>query len=198
MTQQIDRTNGNAPAIAGSESSASETDLDRLLSEFQEGTRPAPSAQAAFFKPIEPILRYVEEDRQAKAKTAFDADVAQAMDALTADSDDYKALPKRFVRGYLETYAIENPSFKEAFTNKREDPAGWQAALGKAKGEFQDEAKPFVSGRLKSDVEAANAAVAGQSSTRLSPDEIVSPAKIHAMTDQEFKAHKQRLLSLEA
>ena len=191
MTQQTDnRTSGNGSAVADPEPSTSgDSDLDTLLKGYQ------PGAQSPTHNPIlarlSPVIAFAEKEMASQAVAAFEKDVQGAVEFL-ADSEDTKALPQIFVRGFLDAYAVQNPDVREAFAKRGEDPAGWRSALGRMKTDFDKDAKALLNGRIRSDVEAAQAAVAGQSSQQ-SPDQPIDSRKLNKMSDHEFNAFKAGL-----
>lgn len=195
MTQQTDnRTNGNSPAVAGAEpDSSGQSALDKLLSEYKAGTQtPAEPASMAALKALEPVIQFAEGERQSRIKEAFDAEVKSAVDYLT-ESEEAKAVPARFTRGYLDAYAVENPAFKAAFETRQADPAGWKAALGKCRDAFNEDIKGLTGNKLRTEVEAARAAAAGQSTQQAAPAGAKSSQELRKMNDREFAAYKLEL-----
>jgi len=101
--------------------------------------------------------------------------------------EEAKDIPPRLVRGLLEGYAAENQPFADAFKNRHSDPTTWQAKLGEARGEILKDLKTLPGNTVKSDVEAARAAISGRSEP-VGDQKSLSAAELMALPQHEFEA----------
>ena len=110
------------------------------------------------------------------------------------EGETHKDFPKRWMKGYLEVYAQENQSFVNAFADRNSNPQNWRAELAKAKEAFPEALKELPGNKVRSDVEAAKAAVSG-TSTEPPDDDDDGPSAIELwqMTPSDFVRHTERL-----
>lgn len=182
-TETPNTTNGGQ--TARTEIGSAGTDLDGLLNEF-ESPKPVtqPRPDISVLKAIKPVIDYVDTEMKTKAKTALDEDIKKAVSFVKED-ESVKALPDKIVRGFLEGHAAEDPSFAQAFQNRQADPNTWQAKLADARKAFSEEVKGLPGNMVKSDVEAARAAVAGSRSEPVG-DKQPSAVELSRMSQREF------------
>jgi hypothetical protein len=183
-TTEAPNTSDGAPS-GRTENGSAGTDLDKLLSEF-ESPNPGiqPRAEATVLKALKPVIDFADAEMTTRAKAALDGDIAKAVDFVKEEAKD---IPPRLVRGFLEGYAAENQAFRHAFENRHTDPNTWQTKLGEARGEFVKEIGSLPGNTVKSDVEAARAAIAGRSEPIGDKPEL-SAAELVAMPQHEFDA----------
>ena len=139
------------------------TTVENLLKEFdsQSGSQPAP-------QPLSPelasIAEFAKAEMHTRAAAALDKDIKEAVGFLK-QPDETKDLPDRLALGFLHALANENKEFADAWQNRSERPGTWKDALGKAQKEWIEEAKKLPTSKVRTEVEAAAAAVHGQTST---------------------------------
>lgn len=189
MTQMTDQqSNGTAGnAVAGTDSPGA---ADPYLAEWDRSRSQAPQIPQELL----PVIRFAEGQMVEKVKAEIDKEVETAVSSITSQ-DEFKDVPKRLARGFLEAWALENPEFKTAYEHRKANPKGWQSALSAAGQGFAEDMKGFGSkgGNIRSDVEAAKAAVRGTSNTQPPPPKQKSAAELRAMPDGEFRRYKATL-----
>lgn len=191
-TETPSAANGGSPSRA--ETNSAGTDLDGLLNEF-EAPNPGsqPRAETTVLKAIRPVIEFAETEMRTRAKTALDSDIKSAVSFVQEDAAA-KAIPPKIVRGFLEGYAADDVSFAAAFQNRQKDPDAWQKQLGKAKGAFLEEIKGLPGNTVKSDVEAARAAIAGRAEPA-GETNLPSPPDMMNMSEREFKTLVQKQIA---
>ena len=145
-------------------------------------------------KGLQPVVRYVESEMDAKDATvkraAQDKEIGGYVDFM-AEDDALKDTNRRVLRGFLEASYSEDPEFKTAYDNRSTDSTGWQTALGAVRTTLAEEEGGKIEAR--SDVEAAVAAVKGVSPEPAPPDDAEAASNMFDMSDQEFETHKRKL-----
>lgn len=179
--ESLDTTDAGAPPAEGSSAG---TDLDHLLAEYEAPT-PAPKPQPDLSK-LQPVIDYAAQELTNKANERVQTDVKSAVE-FVKEAEGGADIPDKLARGFLEAKASDDPSFKKAFENRQNDPNAWQSALSGAQSEFAEEIKGLPSNNIKSDAEAARAAVAGDVEPQGDSDEL-SPKEMAKMSDQDFDA----------
>lgn len=196
MTTEAPNTaNGGQPARA--ETGSAGADLDGLLKEFETpnpGTA-SPRADMSVLKAIKPVIDYVDTEMKTKAKSALDEDIKKAVGFVKED-ESAKALPDKLVRGFLEGHAVEDESFARAFQNRQADPSTWQAKLADARKALAEEIKSLPGNMVKSDVEAARAAVAGRSEPV--GDTAPSAIELASMSQRDFDDYVKKQIAANA
>jgi len=197
-THSESRTAGDASPNSGAEpvaSKGSET-LDDLLKEY-EGTSSRDTAAAdgkndvvRVLKGLQPLVKFAEGELNTKQTETINKDVADAISKVKSDVEVLKDYPDKFVRGAMEAYAAEDPSFTEAFANRAKNPAAWDEALDKGKVWMGNLAKEMPGNKVRDDIEAANAAVAGTTdATAQTDDDGPSVSEMNGMSDVQWRAH---------
>lgn len=195
MTTQTDRTSANPSRDAtGAAPTSGESELDKLLSDFKQQTPPQQAVETSIIKELAPVIKYAKGRMEDDERAAFNDDVAKAV-TFVSEAEEVKGLPQRFVRGYLHDLAAEQPTFRDAFVNRRQSPEDWEKALTNARTAIAEEAKVFMGGRLRTDIEAARAAVTGQSSTAPPEKPLPSNTELENMSDRDYAALKRGLLA---
>lgn len=167
------------------------TDLNELVKEFNDDPpKPQPDL-AKLTKAIEPLARYVEDDRRTKAAEREQETVKSSIQFLKED-DALKEMDDDLVEGYLHTLYSKDEKFRSAYDKRGDNPDAWNAALEDARPKLAEKVKDLPGNKVRSDVEAATAAVRGASAE--APDDSVKSAKeLHRMSDVEFRRYKQEL-----
>jgi len=183
MTQTDQKTAGNGGAAPRSEPTAGQSDLDTLLKEFETSeTKPD---IGRVLRPLEPVIEFARTEMAGRAKKEVEDDINKALD-YSYEAEELKGVPKRFVRGYYEAYASENPDFVQAFTDRGKNPKGWKAALEGARTEMVKEWKEVPTNTIRTDVEAARAAISGTVQPGEAPK--LDPRKLMKMSGSEYRA----------
>jgi len=198
------------------ETSPSEaTELDSLIREYEGDTKtpdtktsdiktpdvrtvdPTPNVEIAkFVKAVKPVVDFVKKQEAKDAQTEFDTDVKDIMDYFS-EVDELKVLPDKLRRGFLEAHAQESPDFKTAFENRAKNPKAWETARESARDAFTELVAELPSSKVRTDVEAAQAAVDGTTEDKPASDDGPSTVKKINMSDYEWRQYKdeQELLA---
>jgi hypothetical protein len=178
-----------------SEAQQGESALDQLLSEWEkqgsadtEATKPSGVSGATALKALKPVVDFAQQQMTEKQTEGVTKDIDAAVEFIS-EPDELKGLKSSTAIGLLEAYAREDPSFTEAFNSRKQSPQEWKAGLEKAR----DWVKTTVaelrgtegSTSTRSDVEAAKAAVQGQTN-QAADDEQPDPTAMFKMSDDEF------------
>ena len=184
------------------------TDLAILIKEYEGDTKAVDSKPADSVIPdtkppestphadigkvlraVQPAVDFVKKQEAKEAKAEFNADVKEVIDFFS-EADELKDLPDKLKRGFLEVHAQETPEFKTAFENKTKDPTAWGKAMESARDAFTELASELPSSKVRSDVEAALAAVDGKTEQPAS-DDGPSPVKKMNMSDYEWRQYTE-------
>ena len=183
-TQQTNTGNAAASGVS---------DLDRFLNEFKDTSTPpqAPAGLDKFVEVVKPVVEYAESKRREELVTAEKKSVQDAVDFVKND-EGLKTVSNRLVKGFLQDRYAEDQSFKTAYDNRSRDPKAWESALNNAKTEFKTELSTLNGNSVRSDVEAATAAVRGSAKVTTT-EQKVDAASLMDMSDFEFNKLKRTL-----
>ena len=196
MEPETDQTNTAEPVHGQTEAGDSgESDLNSLLQQYEEGTKPKAVAQQPDLSKLDPLIRFAEAEMATRQKESFENDVNSAVDTIGED-ESFKALPKTLTRRLLVAYAFDNPAFDKAFQNKASDPNTWESALNTAKTALAEEIKELPLASNRDDIEAAVATVQDTGSADETPG--VSVAKMAKMSDTEWQSFLEEELAKES
>ena len=183
---------GDARA-ASAEPASGESELDSLLREYEST---APNTQSGsgdvgkVLSHLKPVVDYAKNSMEKDHQNSVDQDITKAYEFMQ-ETEELKGLKTSHIRGFMEAYAVENPSFSKAFREREQNPERWSSALEKGRDWLKEE----IGGMRKSnnsedqtDLEAAKAAVAGATdSASKEQSEGPTPTDMFAMSDQKFK-----------
>lgn len=198
MTTQVNtdqKTQPNAGANgAGAGVSGGSATVQSLLAEFdgQSGSQPqpAPNPTKQILEKISPVIEFASQEMEAKQQAAFEKDVAEAVSYLKGD--DLKDVPDELTEGFLHRHAVKgDPAFMEAWNNRHRAPETYKEKLAEARKGFRALYKKLPGETVRSDVEAARAAVQGQTHA-LSPNaDIPSPTEMQGWSETKYKQWKR-------
>ena len=165
--------------------------LDSLLAEWGESSSAEPEKDVVgrVLKKVEPALDFVRTEQERREIESLQGDLDSALNFML-EPDEYKEFPKRWMRGYLEGYSTENQDFSKAFAERREHPEKWKSELARAREQFPEWLKELPMSKVRTDVEAAKAAVKGSSTERVEePDksEQEQAAELFDMSEGEYR-----------
>ena len=201
QTQTV--TDPGTPPVEATPSA--EPDLDTLLNDWgktetkpesKPETKPedAPRADyAGLLKGLKPLVDFADSEMKSKAATA-EKKVADEAVALIKSDDALKEVNDEFVHDHLIGKYNRDTEFRAAYDNLGDNPTGWTKALEDAKSGLVEKISALPGSTIRSDMEAAQAAVAG-SSPEVAPEAETSAVDMASMSDQEFAKYK---LGLEA
>lgn len=165
-TAESGKQSGIDGAQASETSPVGTESLDSLLAKWTESSSASPddagNVVGRVLKKVEPALDFVATQAAKTQIEGLQTDLNAALDFMLEPAD-YKDFPKRWMRGYLEGYSTENASFSKAFEARGESPDAWRSELAKAREAFPEWLKELPGSKVRSDVEAAKAAVSGTS-----------------------------------
>ena len=186
------------------------TELESLIKEYEGDTKtpdtkaaetktidsktpePTPSADLAkFAKAVKPAVDFVNEVKAEKQQERFDADLKGIMEFFS-EEEKLKGFPEKLKRGFLEAHAQETPDFKTAFENRAKNPKAWETAKETARDAFVELASELPGSKVRTDVEAAKAAVDGTSEDEPASEEGPSPEEKMRMSDFEWRKHTEK------
>jgi len=191
MTQMTDNlSNPGTQAQPGTTESPGT--VDPHLAEWDRANRPP--AQPTIPQELLPVIKFAETQMVEKVRAEIDKEVETAVSSITGQ-EEFKGVPKRIARGFLEAWALEHPEVKQAYEGRKANPKGWQSALESAGKGFAEDMKSFGGGesKVRSDVLAAKAAVRGVSTNEPPPQRAKSAAELRNLSDGEFRRYKATL-----
>lgn len=186
MTEET--LNTTDPGATPAEDTSAGADLDNLLAQYDAPKTPV--AQPPDLRQLQPVIDFATEELTNRANEKVQTAVSSAVE-FVKEADGGDKISDRLARGFLEAKASDDPSFKQAFMNRQNDPTAWQNALTGAKAEFADEIGGLPGNTIKSDAEAARAAVAGDVEPDGDQDE-PNPMELSQMSEQDFEAFRER------
>lgn len=192
MTQMTDnQSNPDVPAQQNNANGAPGA-ADPYLTEFDRAQQRPVAPQIP--QELLPVIKFAETQMVEKVKAEIDKEVETAVNTITGQ-EEFKGVPKRIARGFLEAWALENPEFKQAYENRKSNAKAWDAALTAAGQGFAEDMKGFGSkdSRVRSDVEAAKAAVRGVSNNEPPPQRQKTAAELRQLSDAAFRRYKMEL-----
>ncbi len=183
-------------------------DLDALLREFETPAKaPDPNAKpgtgdgagqgggprnrsGGMLTPdrLYQVVDFVERAAALSVRADIDAAVATAK-----RNDGLRHLPDEMVREMLEGSAASDQRLRSAWLQRHDKPEAWTRLVEGWAAKKADAFKSLPDPSLSQDREALAAAVRGQGATQLQP-QAKTPQEVHAMSDQEFRAWKDRQL----
>jgi len=172
-----------------------DTDFESLVNEFSNQTpQPQPTVQqpdiGKLLEGIKPVVQYVQDDARSKAAAAEDASVDAAVGYLKAD-ENLAEIDDTLVKGFLQNRYTDDKSFRDAYDNRGQNAAAWDAALDSARDLMTEKVGSLPSGQMKTDIEAAEATVRGTNPTVTdAADEKALVRSYVNMTDQEWAEEK--------
>ncbi len=192
------------------ETSPSEAaELDTLLREYEGDTKTpdtkttdikttdikvadtTPSADVAkFAKAVKPVVDFVKKQEAKEAQAEFDTGLKDIM-TFFSEEEKLKEFPDELKRGFLETRAQDDPDFKTAFENRAKNPKAWETARETARVALTELVSGLPGSTVRTDVEAAKAAVDGTTDDKPASEEGPSPVKKMAMSDYEWRQYKE-------
>jgi hypothetical protein len=190
----VDET--KAPAAPGAEVDSARKDgddLDKILAEFDEGTKPAPAAAKPEPKAGEAddlkaakdeVLSARDEIRQERFKKDMHSTVMEVRGDLPADFFD-----DRFVQAWIDARATDDPRLSKAWIERNSNPQQFKRVVGALSREFAKKYGKLPDKQATEDREAVTAAVRGASTKApegKAPD-------LSRLTDTEFVAEKEKL-----
>lgn len=192
-----DERTASADKSASKAASSEGSTLDDLLKEYEQDgdrakTRQQPDSRR-FLSELKPVIDFAKTAMSERQAKAIDDELKAAYEFMTED-EDLKGFKPVHLRGFMEAYNIEQPSFGEAFMARQKDPTAWKAALAKGRDWLKAQLKDMPGASMKSDLAAAKASVAGTSTQDAKKAES-NAAELFAMSDAEYQAHISKLLS---
>lgn len=206
VSQPENQTDVDGVQEGVAETSTSEaTELESLIREYEGDTKtpvttetkpepepePRPSADIGkILKAVQPAVDFVKEVKAEKQQERFKADVKEVIDFFS-ETDELKEFPDKLKRGFLEAHAQDNPEFKTAFENRAKDSKAWDAVRETARDALTELISDLPGSKVRTDVEAAKAAVDGTTEDKPASEEGPSPVKKMAMSDYEWRQYKE-------
>ena len=179
--------------------------LDQLLADWSESSSANPDSAGTVvgrvLKKVEPVIDFARNAAAKEENEQVEKDLKAALDFMT-EPEEFKDFPEFWMKGYLEAHSAEDPSFADAFNKRGDNPDAWKAALSKAREKLSERASELPGSKVRSDVEAAKAAVSGTSTEPAKPDQKSEQEQALAlmqMSEGDYRRHvEQELAKAEA
>ena len=172
-------------------------DLESLINEYESSTNtskapdPTPNADLAkFAKAVKPAVDFVKKQEAKEEKAEFDTDVKD-MVGFFGKAEGLKGIPDKLMMGFLEAHAAEDADFKTAFDDRAKNPKAWEAARETARDALVELVSELPGSKVRTDIEAAKAAVDGTTEDKPASDDGPSPVKKMSMSDYEWRQYKE-------
>lgn len=164
-------------------------DLDSLLNEYDEAEpQSSESKEAKDSSPeegedIKSVVSYVKSVQERELRQQTEADVKKAVETIKDGFDI--PLPDRVVRGVLLDMADQNPKFLRAWSDRHENPAGFNKVLKAIQAQLKQEFGSLPDKTLSDERNALASAVRGatKSTTVDEPDDL---SNVASKSDAEF------------
>lgn len=187
MTQAVTETDATVDQSVEDEGAQ---DLDSLLNEFEEETKPKSEQPKVKAEDVNEVVNYINQQRQQQAIEAEKNDIKSAVESIKSSMEGMDNIPSdRLIRGLLQDYAAENENVRKAFANRQQNPKAWNAALKNAAKEIKEEFS--VDTQTTSDRDAITSAVRSASTKQPEPEQ---KKDWGSMSDYEFQQEKMRML----
>jgi len=164
-------------------------DLDSLLSEFDESS-PEPEEKPKDESEVQQLKAQVERLEQNQvlvdARKGVDEAVTQIKEIGGLDN-----ISDQIIEDMLQGWGSRDHRLAAAFSNRLQDPKGYQKILAGLAGEFKT-ALQQPDEKITEDQEALRATVRGQEDKTVTP-EGPTPADLGKMTKREFEEFKAAL-----
>lgn len=167
---------------------AVESDVDKLVAEFETGKKDGYASVKPLVDVIKPLANYVQAKQIEEQNNESNRSVAEAVSTVKS-SEELKDISDNLVRGYLIDYSNRDETFRKAYENRTSSPAAWQESLIKARTDFTEEIKSASTKNIRSDIEAARAAV----TTGVTSEAAVVAHDLFKMSDAAFRDYKRSL-----
>lgn len=194
--------NTNATQAGASAGKPGETALDQLLAQWDQDTGKGTEADSkppdaisgsSALKALKPVVEFAQQEMSERQTKRVNDDIEAAVSFINED-EDLKDLNGDLAIGMLEAFGRRNPDFVKAFEQRQDNPEVWKSGLGKAR-DWVKEAVGQVRGNgtasVRSDVEAAKAAVQGQTTQAVDEDK-QDPVAMFNMSDTDWNALLQQ------
>lgn len=194
-------TNSNSAQTGAQAAQSGDTALDQLLADWQKqgnSTNADPSQSqstvsgATVLESLKPVVEFAQNELTNKSAERIQSDMDAAVTFLNED-DSLKGLKGNMAMGMLEAYAREDPTFAKSFEQRGESPLQWREHLEKARDWVKETITDFSGASQESvrdDLEAAKAAVQGQTNRADNTSEGPSAVEMFNMSDTDFEALK--------
>jgi hypothetical protein len=178
------QNNGAATPPAGTPPTAEPNDLDSLIKEFDDGTKPI----GKLLRAIQPVVVEAEQRQIRERQERFTKDMNEA-------AEEFKKIPGaenrtiRELRGFMRDYAADTPEIEQAFNNRENNPDAWKSARERVKAALVEELKTAnPPNTLRADTEAARASVRNSSQTPIPTPELSLTEKAN-MSDSQWNQY---------
>ena len=173
-------------------------ELDSILDEWGKSPSNEPDkvrdAVGTTLKSLKPVIDFARTEQSRREVEVLDKDLNAALDFMAEENKD---LPKRWMRGFLEGYSLENQDFANAFNDRGQNPSAWKGQLSKAREALPEWLKELPGSTVRSDLEAAKATVSGTSTTEpteADPDE-AQAIDLMEMPEAEYQRHVRKQIA---
>ncbi len=193
-------TNSNSAQTGAQAAKSGDTALDQLLADWQQqgNSTNADSSQsqgtvsgATVLETLKPVVEFAQNELTSKSAQQVQNDMDAAVTFLNED-ETLSGLKGSMAMGMLEAYAREDPTFAKSFEQRGESPLQWRQHLEKARDWVKETVVEFSGGEkqesVRDDLEAAKAAVQGQTIRAENTSDGPSAFEMFNMSDTECEA----------
>lgn len=193
IDEAVEETNAEAAPTVTETSNEREDDLDKLLAEFDEGTKTEPKAEPDARPEQKPDdldkLRRFAEDYEARE---LQREILDTVHQIKEKHEALGLLSDGFLEARLQYEASRDPRLAKAWVDRHQNPDAWGKVLdglgSKLSGEISSRPDP----QLTQDRETVRNAVRGVSTAPAAAD---APKNddLSKMNDAEFEEYKKKL-----
>ena len=185
MTQAMTETDAAVDQTV--EDKGASDDLDSLLDQFTEETKPV--EQPIDQSDVKEVVNWVNDQRSKEVKQEETTAVNSAVETIKSSLELDFTPTDGMIKGMLQNLASEDPAVAKAFAQRHQNPQAWKSALNRATNAIKEDLN--IDLKATEDRNAIASAVRSASTKQPEPAQEVN---IAGMTDYEFQQHKANLL----
>lgn len=193
MDDNQQQSASNPSDTGAADSNSADADLDSLMNEWNQTDAPPPAAApqpdvGKLLNSLKPVVQYAESSMLKEQQQEQEEFINGAV-SFIKEGEGLAGMDGDIVEGYLYSRYNKSADFKTAYDSRGSNPDGWNKALEEARTDFAGRTGKTD---VRSDIEAAKAAVRGSSDAAPS-DEGPSAKDLNTMSDTAFAAYKREL-----
>lgn len=160
--------------------------LDEMVDEYQQGKQTV--------ERLSEVEKFVKEQKQSqqnqRAQEIYNATMKEATEIVKSEAG--LEVSDRVIKGYITSYADDDPALAQAYANREKDPDAYTKALKKV----AEEAKKDLGGNTDGQFARATMSASGHRETapELAEERQKVQARIAKMSRSEFEAFKKNEL----
>ena len=195
MDDNQQQSTSNPSDTGAADSNSADAEWDSIVSEWNQADEP-PKAAAPQPSPdvgkilnrLTPVVQYAESS-MLKEQQKEQEDFINGAVSFIKEGEGLAGMDGEIVEGFLISRYNKSADFKNAYENRGSNPDAWNKALEEVRTDFAGRTGKTD---VRSDIEAAHAAVSGSSDAAPS-DDGPSVRDLNKMSDRDFEAYKREL-----